>query len=181
MKNIPNLPGYAADTHGCIWSYKTKRFHSMPCPHQCSVWVDRFGYENVTLRAGNPSRPKRYRLHLLVAAAYLGQMPKGQVCCHINGVKRDNRPENLRYATQAENIADKKRHGTYICGDADCKAIVTDKKCLEMLALIQAGDLTQRQIAVKYGVSECHVSALKHGRIRKHLFTENLKPQRNFP
>ena len=45
-------------------------------------------------------------VHVLVAAAFHGPCPKGCEVLHINGNLRDNRPENLRYDTHAENIHD---------------------------------------------------------------------------
>jgi hypothetical protein len=37
-------------------------------------------------------------------------------CCHTNGKASDNRLENLRWDTPANNVADRKKHGTYQWG-----------------------------------------------------------------
>ena len=42
--------------------------------------------------------------------------PMPLILDHINGINNDNRIENLRWDTHANNNADRKRHGTYATG-----------------------------------------------------------------
>jgi HNH endonuclease/NUMOD4 motif-containing protein len=44
-----------------------------------------------------------WSVHILVAAAFLGPRPEGMHVDHVNGVRGDNRVENLEYVTPAEN------------------------------------------------------------------------------
>jgi hypothetical protein len=44
--------------------------------------------------------------HRLVACKKYGGIPKGYFVRHLNGVKTDNRPENLVLGTPKENAAD---------------------------------------------------------------------------
>lgn len=60
-------------------------------------WKDTDGYVRVTYRK------KRYAAHTLIWMLNHGTTPKG-VIDHINGIKTDNRIENLRDVTNAENI-----------------------------------------------------------------------------
>lgn len=46
---------------------------------------------------------KHYKAHRIVYELYYGAIPEGMTIDHINGVKHDNRPENLRLATHAMN------------------------------------------------------------------------------
>lgn len=48
----------------------------------------------------------------LVAEAFIGARPKGLVLRHLNGVAIDNRPCNLAWGTQGQNMLDKRGHGT---------------------------------------------------------------------
>ena len=42
-------------------------------------------------------------IHQMIAEAFLGKRPKGKEVNHRNGIKTDNRVENLEYVTHAEN------------------------------------------------------------------------------
>lgn len=52
-------------------------------------------------------------IHQLVIEAFLGPCPDGLEILHRNGDPTDNRLENLRYGTHAENMADMTKHGTH--------------------------------------------------------------------
>lgn len=59
---------------------------------------DKDGYLIVKIKG------KQYKAHRLVYALHYGLMPIG-VIDHINGIRTDNRIENLRCVTQADNVA----------------------------------------------------------------------------
>jgi hypothetical protein len=52
-------------------------------------------------------------VHRLVLEAFVGPCPPGMEACHNNGIRDDNRLENLRWDTRVNNHADKHKHGTY--------------------------------------------------------------------
>lgn len=70
------------------------------------------GYVHVGLRV-NHSATSNIRIHRLVAATFIGPCPEGMEVLHINGVRDDNRIENLRYGTRQENVMDTIRHGRH--------------------------------------------------------------------
>lgn len=49
-------------------------------------------------------RGKTYKVHQLVCEAFNGPRQEGQVCMHLNSNYKDNRPENLAWGTQKENL-----------------------------------------------------------------------------
>lgn len=65
---------------------------------------DRFGYMKVWLHGPNKNgtRGRTVSVHRLVAEAFMG--PSDLFVDHLNGLKDDNRPENLEYVTNKENI-----------------------------------------------------------------------------
>jgi hypothetical protein len=73
------------------------------------------GYRQVTftIYIGGKKFQKVHRVHNLVMAAFVGKRPEKFHICHGNGIKTDNSLENLRYAPQQENEADKFKHGTF--------------------------------------------------------------------
>lgn len=62
---------------------------------------DGTGYLQTRLSCGGEART--YKVHLLVAATFLGPKPPGYHCNHKNGKKHDNRIENLEYVTPRQN------------------------------------------------------------------------------
>lgn len=42
-------------------------------------------------------------IHVLVAAAFIGERPHGMTVDHVNGIKSDNRAVNLRYLSPGDN------------------------------------------------------------------------------
>ncbi len=115
-KEIPEFFNYYADTEGNIWSDK-------PRGRQAQLGK-KFGF----LRKLIPKKAGRgYRIvclskegcyyykyiHRLVLETFIGICPKGMECCHNNGIKTDNRLENLRWDTPANNVRDNKKFDVY--------------------------------------------------------------------
>lgn len=68
---------------------------------------DKNGYLKVNLRDGL-GRVKTRMIHCLVAEAFIGPRPTGQVVCHFPNGSWDNRASNLRWDTHAGNERDKR-------------------------------------------------------------------------
>lgn len=83
------------------WRIKGRVLAERPLPN---------GYLRVSLwKQGKGSDPY---IHRLVLLAFVGPAPQGTEACHGDGVRTNNRLENLRWDTPSGNAADKKRHGT---------------------------------------------------------------------
>jgi hypothetical protein len=174
---IPGFIGYFANRKGEVWTVHRKgkipknvdnRFLDKDCALKMKTWRCGQGYLHHTLVDGGPRTRNRKPLHSLIALTFLGPRPPGLVVAHLDGNKDNNRPENLKYVTQQENVNHKRVHGTMLCGDRSHMSRLTDEECREMLFFLDEG-FSRRQVAEAYGVSLSHVYALRTGRIRRHL------------
>ena len=71
--------------------------------------LDKDGYHEVCLSANG--HKKRRSIHKLVAEAFLGPCPPGQLVRHLNDDKDNNAAINLSYGTDSENKRDAVRNG----------------------------------------------------------------------
>jgi hypothetical protein len=166
LKAIPAVEGYFVDSDGTVWSAMPGRWGKYKALHPIKAWIDSRGYAQVTLRPRG--KKKRYAVHSLVALAFHGFMPDGFVICHLNHDSLDNRPENLVYATQKENIRQGVTSGRHIRGERQHLAKLTEIQVSEIRARLAAGD-TLQAIADSYGVSLGAISHIRTGRTWRHL------------
>lgn len=94
--------------------------------------LDKDGYPYVRLTIAG-SR-KRFRVHFLVAQAFLGPRPSPQhEVRHLDGNKRHNTVTNLAWGTRKQNAADRAAHGKTSHGEKHSRAI--------KLGLLRASEL----------------------------------------
>jgi hypothetical protein len=119
------------------------------------------GYLSVRLAQGH-ARGRRTRLvHHLVAEAFIGARGANQVINHRNGVKTDNRPENLEWITQEQNVTHATINGFMPAGERNGHARLTEAAVQD----IRTSPLTAEALALKYGVSKSLVFKVR-ARIR---------------
>lgn len=119
------------------------------------------GYPQVNLRRGGMPYP--WRVHVLVALAFIGSRPSGMEVCHNNGNPSDCRLSNLRYDTPANNAADKRRHGTARVHERHPGARLSGQDVEIIRSLLRSG-AKQRAVAAAFGISRANVSAISTGR-----------------
>ena len=121
------------------------------------------GYLCVTLTDGI-DRPQ-IAIHKLVARAFIGECPIGLHVLHCDGDKTNNHYSNLRYGTQAENVADTKRHGRQPIGSRHPQAKLDE----DAVAHIRSSNRNGSELAAMYNVSKEHVSAIRKRICWKHV------------
>jgi hypothetical protein len=96
------------------------------------------------------------KLHRLVAEAFLGKPPEGKrLVLHIDGDCTNNHVDNLRWGSQAENVADTARHGAR----TGRKTLLTLKQFIG----IYYSDATLRELTDRFGVHPVYCSKLRNG------------------
>ena len=120
------------------------------------------GYLRVCLQKEHKTVYKA--IHRLVLQAFLGGLPFGYQVNHINGIKKDNRLDNLEYLTPSQN----RKHAfdtnlqKPLLGSNHQNAKLTEENILEIRTLF--GVMKQKDIATKFKVSRSTIADIQHGR-----------------
>lgn len=138
--------------------------------------VDGYGYWSVTLYVEG-RKPRPYRVHLLVARAFLGPRPAGADTRHGPGGRLDNRVSNLCYGTRAENEQDKKRDGTFrhgwdtggSSGERNNNARLTEEAVRRIRERYVAGGITQTELAREHNVTQTAIYNIVRYKTWKHV------------
>ena len=94
MKAIPGFPNYSVTEDGKVYSYKTNK--------ELKPMLGTDKYHSVCL--SNKGKVKRVSIHRIVANVFLNNLDNKPQVNHINGIKTDNRLENLEWSTRSENM-----------------------------------------------------------------------------
>lgn len=132
--------------------------------------IDEDGYHRVTLvREG---KKIKFHTHRLVAVHFVdGHSVIFDYACHKDGVRRNNRASNLKWATQAENIADKITHGTHQIGSRHPRAEIDESIAKEIKRRLTATPRYKGRstdIARDMGVSIHIVNHIVGGKVWRH-------------
>lgn len=120
------------------------------------------GYLQVTLVNNGVRRSAR--VARLVCEAFHGERPAGKEVAHRNGIRGDNRPGNLYWATKAENAADRERHGHTYRGAGQSLAKTTDSAVREIRAVYDAA--TKKHLPNGVAAALCQKYGLSYSRVR---------------
>lgn len=84
-----------------------------------------------------------------------GPRPDGLEASHECGKSLCCNPRHLNWKTHAENIADKRKHGTALIGERHHQARLTEAQVLEIRSL--RGEVSRKALASKYGVGRATI------------------------
>lgn len=163
-REIEGHPAYRVGSDGSIWSRRKPGYTKTVWDswHEIKCTIDD-GYKIARMDG------KKYRVHTLVLNAFTGPRPAGMQGRHLNGIKTDNRRDNLKWGTPKENSEDSVKHGHTSRGSHRPKSKLSEENVREIRALVAAGGISKCAIARKFGISEATVRDIMSRRLWKHL------------
>jgi len=126
-------------------------------------FMTRPGYLAVNLTC--KGKRKQFHVHRLVLESFAGLPEVGHECCHNNGIRTDNRLENLRWDTRKNNHLDKKLHGTWQVGEKSG----TSKLKNPDVVFIRESNKPYKELAEFFGVSKNTIERIKNNRSWTHI------------
>jgi len=160
MKEWRDIPGYEG-------LYKVSNFGEVYSSYKKKLLtpVKNSGYHSFNLHKNKSG--KIIKAHRIVMEAFKGK--SSLTINHINGVKTDNRLENLEYCSHRDNLLHAFRLGLKCCkgeNNSQNKLVEEDVHCIH--SLLKQGML-QKDIAKKFNVSVPTISDIKRGHTWRHL------------
>ena len=140
MLRVKDFEDYTIDEIGNVFSIRKNKYLKQT--------INRNGYCKVTLQ--KDKYKKTFSVHRLVAQAYLKNYSNTLQVNHINGIKTDNRVENLEMVTAKENMQKAVEIGLF-------------DKCKEI----------QRKNAIKNNLGKYHILASESAKKRVAKYDKN--------
>ena len=130
----------------------------------------RTGYIGIRLHSAiRQKKRKSFLTHRLVLMAFKGMPTKKRPHCnHINGIKTDNRIENLEWCSNKENVRHAYRIGLCKRGEGNHLSKLKEKDVLMAIELLKR-DVSTKEISKRLNISICNISSINIGATWKHL------------
>lgn len=155
---------YMVNEHGWVINL-SKHPNSKP---NVRKYVDKDGY--AIIHASNKKISKTFKVHRLVAKAFVKGFSEGLVVNHKDGDRLNNHASNLEWISPLEN----ERHarqvlGKRCVGEKASRSKLKTKDILKIRELYVARVLNQPQLAKKFQVSQSQITRIINKRNWSHV------------
>jgi predicted XRE-type DNA-binding protein len=132
-------------------------------PYIKSQWLLN-GYPAVIITNGKDR--KSCMVHTLVAESFIGPRPDGYVIAHKDDNRKNNKLNNLRYATRSDNIKDALKNNKMKVGENHPNAKLSSLQVAEVRHLVIDLGWTHQRVANLFNVSKSSVNQIINNKKR---------------
>ncbi len=125
------------------------------------------GYKVVRLKNKFGESKLEY-IHRLIGANFIAGRKDGYSINHINGIKKDNRVDNLEWVTHKQNMTHAYETGLTNRGEECAYSLLTESDVIEIRALYQKG-VSQKDLGGIYNVSRSCIYKVVNYKTWKHV------------
>ena len=151
FRRVEKYPAYWVSSVGHVISTKREKFRFQKLGNHQGYKRAALGLERVHI---NPRR-----VHGLVLEAFTGGRPDGKQVRHKNGIRHDNRLDNLEWGTVRENCNDRTRHGTQPIGIKNPRAKLTE----DQVRMIRNSPKGGPELSAELGVHKNMIYNIRNG------------------
>lgn len=153
-KEIENYPNYLISDKGEIYNLRTKQIMKQH--------PDKDGY--MVLNLSHKGAKKCYRVHRLVAQAYIPNPLNLDTVNHINHNKTDNCVDNLEWMNNIDNAKDGNKYSTYYKGEK-AKAAKLSMQDARDIRQAYLNGISRKELADKYNVTTATIGNVINNKV----------------
>jgi hypothetical protein len=161
-KEIPGIIGYFVSPRGEIGRQIDSTTYKILKPKRTPA-----GYQEYNVMTVDGKRITK-TMHSLIALTFIGPRPKNYVINHKNGIKTDNRVENIEYVTRSENVLHAYRIGLMKAMKGE--QAVNSKLTEDIVKIIkECKSVSVKKLAGIFNVDANTIRGIKAGTSWKHV------------
>jgi DNA-directed RNA polymerase specialized sigma subunit len=134
------------------------------------ISTDKVGYKIISLESSLKQAKKTYKIHRLVAIHFIQNPENKPMVNHKNGIKSDNRVENLEWSTSKENCVHAHENNLVDIskGENHYRSKLTERTVFEIKYGKFEG-MSHSQIGKMFGIKRLQVLKIRNGINWKHI------------